>query len=150
MIDLLCQFRRNVRSFYCTDIIITHSGKNCNVIFYKRYVLNYEHTVTEAEKAVLLLHSPSVGIHGIVISHKSGHQHYEGAFRQVEVGDETVYALEPVGGVDENVGISLMLSYLIIECATLSRVRQVVVPTAITLPPFAFVSFMRSAVSFGK
>ena len=34
--------------------------------------------------------------------------------------------------------------------ATDSRVRQLVVPTAIILPPFFFVSFISSAVSFGN
>ena len=60
--------------------------------------------ITEAEEPVARFDRLLIGGQHMFPSCQSGSQHDEGGFGQVEVGDEGVQALEPVAGVDEDIG----------------------------------------------
>ncbi len=47
-----------------------------------------QHRIAKGKEAILFLHSYAVSFHGLFVTIESGHQHDQGAFRQVEVGDQ--------------------------------------------------------------
>ena len=65
-------------------------------------MLQNQHRIAKAEEAVLLFHSDFVSSHGLFIAVKRRYQHDEGAFGQVEVGDEAVDAVELDAGIQED------------------------------------------------
>ena len=81
-------------------------------------------------------------------SRQGGHQHDEGGLRQVEIGDEGVQHLESVPRIDKDISPPGALDIVPSSAEKLSTVRQEVVPTQMTRPPFRFVSLMVSAVSW--
>ena len=91
-----------------------------------------EHRITETEEAVFLFHSHLVGMHGLVVAIQCGNEHDQGALRQVEVGDQAVDAVELDARVQENGGIAAAGANLAVLGRYSFKVRQLVVPTAIT------------------
>ena len=91
-----------------------------------------QHRIAEGKEAVLFLYCNFIGSHGLFVAVEGRDQHDEGAFRQVEVGDQAINVLSVTGG---DIYISVM--------TIVSSVRQLVVPTAITRCPAALVSRMR-------
>ena len=65
-----------------------------------------KHRITKAEKAILFLYSDLIGGHGLVITVECGDQHDQGAFREVEIGDETVDGFQLDAGIDEDAGVA--------------------------------------------
>ena len=60
--------------------------------------------IAEAEETVFVFNGDLVGVQGVFPAAEGGNQHDQRAFRQMEIGDQRVDALEPVTGIDENVG----------------------------------------------
>lgn len=79
--------------------------------------LKYQHSIAEAEKSVFVLNCGLICVHGVVVAHKCGNKHYKGAFGQMEVCDKSVDDLEFVAGVNENIGVALVLVHILKECA---------------------------------
>lgn len=70
------------------------------------FVSNYEHRIPKAEEAVFLFHSYLIRGHGLLIAVEGGNEHDEGAFGQVEVGDEAIDAVELDARIQEDGGVS--------------------------------------------
>ena len=66
--------------------------------------LLYKHRIAEAEKTIPLSHCFLICLHNRLFIRERGHQHQQGGFRQMEVGDQGVHDLEMVAGVDEDFG----------------------------------------------
>lgn len=62
----------------------------------------YQHRIPKTEETVLFLHGNAVCLQHLFSVIKRGDQHEKRAFGEVEVGDERVYCLEFVAGIDEN------------------------------------------------
>ena len=56
--------------------------------------LFYQHRIAKGKEAVLFLYGNFIGSHGLFVAVESRDQHDEGAFRQVEVGDQAIDAVE--------------------------------------------------------
>ena len=53
-----------------------------------------QHRIAEGKEAVLFLYGNFIGSHGLFVAVEGRDQHDEGAFRQVEVGDQAIDAVE--------------------------------------------------------
>ena len=49
-----------------------------------------QHRIAEGKEAVLFLYGNFIGSHGLFVAVEGRDQHDEGAFRQVEVGDQAI------------------------------------------------------------
>ena len=52
------------------------------------------HGVPKRKEPIPLLHRFFIGVQHMLAPRKRGHQHDEGAFREMEIGDQTVHGLE--------------------------------------------------------
>lgn len=118
-----------------------------NIAKSANFVSDYQHSIAKGEETVLLCHSYLIGVHGLFVAVQGGHQHDQGALRQMEVGDQTVDAVELHPRVQEDGGVAAASLDLAVLGSGSSSVRQLVVPTAMTRWPAALVSRMRRAVS---
>ena len=73
------------------------------------------HAVSETEETISFLNSSPVCGHCIVVTHESRYEHYESAFRQMEISYQPVNTFEFITGINEYICVSFMGSYLIIE-----------------------------------
>jgi len=62
-----------------------------------------KHGVAEGEETVLLLYRLLICRQDMLTARQGGHQHDQGGFRQVEIGDQGVRGLEVVAGIDEDI-----------------------------------------------
>jgi hypothetical protein len=69
--------------------------------------LHDQHAVPVTVEAVALGDCLAVGLHDEIAAREGAHEHEEGAFREVEIGQEGIDDLKFVGRVDENVGGAL-------------------------------------------
>ena len=88
-----------------------------------------------------------VRIHNMIVAGKRRNEHNQRTFRKMEVGDQSVDALKRISGIDKDICPAIRFLDLAEKVATLSSVRQLVVPTAMTRPPFLWVSLISFAVS---
>lgn len=102
-----------------------------------------QHRIAEGKEAVLFLYGNFIGSHGLFVAVEGRDQHDEGAFRQVEVGDQAIDAVELDTRVEKIEVLPLQALISPYFAAAASSVRQLVVPTAITRCPAALVSRMR-------
>ena len=61
-----------------------------------------EHRISEGEEAVFVLHRGVVGVHDDLLARKSGDEHDERAFGEVEIGDERIDCFEFITGINED------------------------------------------------
>lgn len=61
-----------------------------------------KHGIPKAEKPVTLRNRFFICVQYMFPPRESGNQHHQGAFRQVEIGDQTVHGLEGVAGINKN------------------------------------------------
>ena len=106
-----------------------------------------QHRISKGKEPIPLLHRLFIGSQHMLPSRKGGNQHDQSGFRQMEVGDQGVQHLEAVARIDENIRVAAARFHLAVLIGALSTVRQLVVPTQITLPPFFFVRLIFSAAS---
>src|SRR5690554_4965552 len=66
-----------------------------------------EHGVPVTEKAIAFRHRLLIRRHGVVMAREGAHQHDQGGFGQMKVGDHCVHCLEPVTRVNKNIGLAL-------------------------------------------
>ena len=62
---------------------------------------------------IAICHCMPVSCHGLAVAGKSAHQHDEGAFRQMEIGDQAVHHLILIARVNEDGGIIIKSTDLI-------------------------------------
>ena len=65
-----------------------------------------QHRIAEGKEAVLFLYGNFIGSHGLFVAVEGRDQHDEGAFRQVEVGDQAIDAVELDTRVQEDGGVA--------------------------------------------
>ncbi len=70
-------------------------------------LLSYKHRVTEGEKAITLLHSFAIRVHGIIIPCEGTYKHDECALGEMKVRDDRVDAFEFHTRVNEYRGVPL-------------------------------------------
>ena len=96
---------------------VPHGGRQCAeyieritflefLISTDSILLQNQHGIAKTKETIFLFYGHFIGRHGLFVAVQRGHQHDEGALRQVEVGDEAVDAVELDTRVQEDGGVA--------------------------------------------